>query len=132
LAILFIDLDNFKPINDNFGHQAGDKVLKVIASRFQEILRQVDMVARLGGDEFVIIINSITQHDDILEVLGKLIKTINKPISLNSEEIKVTSSIGISVYPDDGIETDILLNNADKAMYKAKRMGRNAYQFFKR
>lgn len=132
VAILFIDLDNFKPINDNFGHQAGDKVLKIIACRFQKILRQVDTVARLGGDEFVIIINSIKQRDDISEVLGKLIKTINEAISLNSEEIKLTSSIGISVYPDDDIETDILLNNADKAMYKAKRMGRNAYQFFKR
>lgn len=131
IAVLFIDLDNFKPINDNFGHQVGDNVLKVIAHRFQKILRQVDTVSRFGGDEFIIIFNSIKQQNDITDVLKKLIKTINKPIIIGSDELKVTSSIGISVYPDDGLETDVLLKHADSAMYKAKKMGRNAYQFFK-
>jgi diguanylate cyclase (GGDEF)-like protein len=130
VAVLFIDLDNFKPINDKLGHQAGDTVLQTIARRFQKILRQVDTVARLGGDEFIIVFNSLKQKKDIIEVLDKLIKSINNPINIDGKNTYVTSSIGISTYPDDGVKPEILLKHADSAMYKAKVMGRNAYQFF--
>ncbi|MFK5893477.1 MAG: diguanylate cyclase [Pseudomonadota bacterium] len=130
VAILFIDLDNFKPINDTLGHQAGDTVLQEIASRFQKILRQVDTIARIGGDEFVIIFNSLKQHQDVIEVVNKLIESIKKPITINIQTAKVTLSIGISIYPDDGLESEVLLQNADRAMYIAKAMGRDRYHFF--
>jgi len=130
VGVLFIDLDNFKLINDTQGHQAGDTVLQTIAHRFQKILRQVDTVARVGGDEFIIVFNSLKQQKDIVEVIDKLIKSINKPISIDGKNTIVTLSIGISTYPDDGMEPEILLKHADSAMYKAKAMGRNTYQFF--
>ena len=130
IAVLFIDLDNFKPINDTYGHKNGDKVLKTIASRFKKNLRQVDTIARLGGDEFVIVFNSIKQTSDINEVLEKLIVKINEPISINQAKITMTLSIGISIYPDDAVKTKDLLDYADTAMYKSKGAGRNMYQYY--
>ncbi len=130
VAVLFVDLDNFKPINDTYGHKNGDKVLKTIASRFKKNLRQVDTVARLGGDEFVIVFNSIKQTSDINEVLEKLIVKINEPISINQAKITMTLSIGISIYPDDAVKTKDLLDYADTAMYKSKAAGRNIYQYY--
>ncbi len=129
-AVLFIDLDNFKPVNDTYGHKNGDKVLKIIARRFKKHLRQIDTVARLGGDEFVIVFNSIKQTSDINEVLEKLIDAVNKPISIDQAEVKMTMSIGISVYPDDAVKTKDLLDYADIAMYRAKDAGRNMYQYY--
>ena len=131
LAVMFIDLDNFKPINDALGHHAGDTVLQEIARRLQKVLRQVDTVARIGGDEFIIVFNSLKQHQDIIEVVDKLIQSIKTPINIHGKKASVTSSIGISIYPDDGLETDELLQNADSAMYQAKARGRDNYQFFK-
>jgi len=129
-AVLFIDLDNFKPVNDTYGHKNGDKVLKIIARRFKKHLRQIDTVARLGGDEFVIVFNSIKQTSDINEVLEKLIDAVNKPISIDQAEVKMTMSIGISVYPDDAVKTKYLLDYADIAMYRAKDAGRNMHQYY--
>ena len=131
VAIVFIDLDNFKPINDTYGHQAGDRVLKTIAHRVRRALRQADIVARLGGDEFVVVFNSIDSLNDIVEVLDKLIKTISKPIDIKEDDVRVTSSLGVSIFPDDGEDTKILLDKADSAMYEAKNTGRNSYYFFK-
>jgi len=129
-AVLFIDLDNFKPVNDTYGHKDGDKVLKTIADRFKKHLRQVDTVDRLGGDEFVIVFNSIKETSDINEVLEKLIDAVNKPISIDQAEVKMTMSIGISVYPDDAVKTKYLLDYADIAMYRAKDAGRNMHQYY--
>ncbi len=130
VGVLFIDLDNFKPINDQLGHQAGDHVLKTVAHRFKKILRQVDTIARVGGDEFIIVFNSLKHRQDVVEVVDKLIESINKSIVINDSKVNITTSIGISIYPDDGSEIDILLKNADLAMYKAKEMGRDTYHFF--
>ena len=130
VAVLFIDLDNFKPINDTMGHQAGDIVLQTIAFRFQKILRQVDTVARIGGDEFVVVFNSLKQQQDIIEVVDKLIHSVKEPMNIDGRKINITTSIGISIYPDDGVETEVLVQHADSAMYKAKALGRDTYHFF--
>ncbi|GEM_PF-571611 len=131
MAVLFIDIDHFKKINDNYGHQAGDKVLKIIAHRFQKILRQVDTVARIGGDEFIMIFNSINKRSDVEEILEKIVVAVSKPIEIKQQELKVTLSIGVSIFPDDGDTTEHLLEKSDSAMYVAKNSGRSHYHFYK-
>ncbi|MCK5697521.1 MAG: diguanylate cyclase [Gammaproteobacteria bacterium] len=130
-AIIFIDLDNFKPINDTYGHQAGDSVLKAIAHRLKNLLRKTDIVARIGGDEFVVVLNLIKSPDNVVDVLDKLIKEIKKPITFESQKLSVTASVGVSICPDNGMDIDGLLEKADRAMYHAKHSGRNIYSFFK-
>ncbi len=130
VAVLFIDLDNFKLINDTMGHQAGDIVLQTMAFRFQKILRQVDTVSRIGGDEFVVVFNSLKQQQDIIEVVDKLIHSVKEPMNIDGQKINITTSIGISIYPDDGVETEVLVQHADSAMYEAKALGRDTYYFF--
>ncbi|MCP3849213.1 MAG: diguanylate cyclase [Gammaproteobacteria bacterium] len=130
VVVLFIDLDNFKPINDTMGHQAGDLVLQTIALRFKKILRQVDTVARIGGDEFIIVLNSLEQQQDIIEVVDKLIASSKETINIDGKAISIKLSIGISIYPDDSVDTKTLVKYADSAMYEAKALGGDTYRFY--
>jgi diguanylate cyclase (GGDEF)-like protein/PAS domain S-box-containing protein len=131
MAILFIDLDHFKVINDSLGHDLGDLLLKAVAERMAACTRSEDTVARQGGDEFVILLPNLRQPQDAAVVAQKLIdKLIGSPFKLYHHELHITPSIGISVYPHDGTHTQDLLKNADAAMYYAKERGRNTYQFY--
>lgn len=130
VAILFIDLDRFKEINDSLGHSVGDEILIEISQRLKNTLRNEDTVARLGGDEFTLILANIEHATIVMEIAQKIVDTLAKKIIYDENELYVTASIGISIYPDDGDETDILLRNADSAMYQAKDQGRNNYQFY--
>jgi len=125
VAIFFIDLDKFKPINDKFGHKAGDFVLKTVAQRVQKMIRKEDTLSRIGGDEFTIIMENIINVDDIIVLSEKIIDVINKPINFQGKILTVSASIGVSISPDDSIHADTLLKYADDAMYLAKENGRN-------
>jgi len=129
VSILFLDLDRFKEINDTYGHDAGDKLLKHVTARLQETIREEDTVARLGGDEFTIILQNLTQAE-IVKVVDKIIKYMQESFFINDIELFTSFSIGISNYPDDGDTPEILLRNADTAMYKAKDSGKNNYKFY--
>jgi diguanylate cyclase (GGDEF)-like protein/PAS domain S-box-containing protein len=130
LTLFFIDLDGFKPVNDKYGHEQGDKVLKIIAKRLLETIRNDDLVARLGGDEFVITLLSFTNKDEITNALDRVMSTISQPIPVGSDNIVLSASIGVTLYPDDPSDADTLLRHADQAMYIAKQQGRNQYHFF--
>lgn len=119
-AILYIDLDNFKPINDRYGHLAGDSVLKIITKRVTASVRSSDTVSRLGGDEFAIILHGIKGHDIVSRICEDIQNTLQDPINVNEKEFNLTGSIGVVVFPDRGVEVDSLIRLADKAMYKAK------------
>jgi diguanylate cyclase (GGDEF)-like protein/PAS domain S-box-containing protein len=129
-AVLFIDLDRFKPINDLHGHEAGDAVLRQIAQRFGARVREEDMVFRLGGDEFLILLSRIRDVGAVRDMAGHLVETISRPYHVGNLKLSVSASIGISLYPDDGEEIDTLINHADAAMYQAKQRGRNNYQVY--
>jgi diguanylate cyclase (GGDEF)-like protein/PAS domain S-box-containing protein len=129
-AILFIDLDHFKRVNDEFGHAEGDVLLKEIADRLQRCVRDSDTVARLGGDEFVVLLVDVGEADDVVLVAEKIIRTVAEPVRLRDAEAVVGASIGIALFPGDGEDADTLFRNADLAMYRAKSIGRNNYQFF--
>jgi diguanylate cyclase (GGDEF)-like protein/PAS domain S-box-containing protein len=129
LALLFIDLDQFKTINDSLGHSAGDQLLCEVARRLLACVRRMDTVARLGGDEFVVLLAE-TSLDGAAEVARKILQTVARPHSVDGHQLGVTPSLGISVYPQDGRDFETLLKHADTAMYRAKESGRNAYQFF--
>ena len=130
VGILFLDIDQFKGINDTLGHSVGDDLLKIIAERLSSCIRKSDTVARVGGDEFVIILNYMANEQDASTTAEKILKVLASPIYLNSQEIFSTASIGIAIYPADGGDCDTLLKNADTAMYQAKDNGRNTYQFY--
>ena len=130
LAVLFLDLDNFKEINDSLGHDTGDQVLITIAQRLNANLREMDTIARLGGDEFTLIVSDFEDSQFINEVVKKLFNILQQPLNINGHEFYATSSIGISIYPNDGETSEILLKNADAAMYKAKDSGRNSFEFY--
>ncbi|VAW85851.1 diguanylate cyclase/phosphodiesterase (GGDEF & EAL domains) with PAS/PAC sensor(s) [hydrothermal vent metagenome] len=133
-ALFFIDLDDFKKINDTLGHNAGDQVLIAYASRLQQCVRDGDTVGRLGGDEFVIILPSIANHDVARTIAEKILEAFNQPIAIaiatESMKIVLTASIGIAISPDDGTDPKILLTKSDTAMYQSKQNGRNTYHFF--
>lgn len=129
-AVLFIDLDKFKSVNDNMGHDAGDIVLCTIAQRLEQSLRKSDVIARLGGDEFAVLMNNIKDSDTVARVTEKLIREIKKPIKSGSQVMEVGCSIGISVYPDNGLDAEQLIQHADVAMYRAKHQGGNNYYYF--
>ncbi len=131
LALFFIDLDNFKTINDTYGHKTGDKVLIETSKRIQSCIRTNDTLSRYGGDEFVLLTENITDCYNIGLIAEKILNAFTKPVYINDKEIDVTPSIGISVYPDDGESADVLLSNADTAMYQAKTNGRNKYICYK-
>ncbi len=130
LSLLYLDLDNFKLINDASGHLVGDMLLKYVAERLKHTVREEDSIARLGGDEFVVLVRGANESKDLASIANKILAQISKPIVLDNTEIVVTSSIGISTYPVDGTDADSLLKNADAAMYRAKASGRNQFQFF--
>jgi len=130
-ALLFMDLNKFKKVNDNFGHNAGDILLKMIAKRFSHCLREVDTVARLGGDEFAIILTSINESQNAAFVSQRIIACFEKPFFVRKDiECNIGISIGITVYPSDGHDADTLIKNADITMYRAKEKGGNSYQFY--
>jgi diguanylate cyclase (GGDEF)-like protein/PAS domain S-box-containing protein len=130
LAILFIDLDRFKNINDTLGHEAGDRVLKEVAQRLQGCLREGDTVGRLGGDEFVVLIEELPGPMHVAAVAQKILAAVVKPFIVGAQEFNITASIGISTYPDDSEDMQGLLKSADISMYRAKEQGKNNYQFY--
>ncbi|MFK5986601.1 MAG: EAL domain-containing protein [Pseudomonadota bacterium] len=130
LALLFIDLDNFKKINDTLGHQIGDEVLKIAAKRLKGMVRENDIVCRLGGDEFVILIEMLIEPETAGLLAQNIINNQSQKIKLRQHELCIKSSIGISIYPNDAIDAEELLQSADIAMYKAKQLGRNTYSFY--
>lgn len=129
-ALLFIDIDNFKTINDTIGHDAGDKVLQAVAERLKSHVRDNDPIARISGDEFTVLLTDIRNYGDAGKITSKLIDAFSEPVRVGSQEIFVTTSIGVSVTPDDALEMDQLMKNADLAMYQAKQSGRNNFRFF--
>ncbi len=130
LGILFLDLDRFKEINDTLGHATGDELLKQVAGRFRNTIRTSDTVARIGGDEFNIVLTSVNRSEDISDIARKIVESFREPVFLSGRELQVTTSIGISIYPDDSEDVNSLLRYADIAMYHAKATGRNRYAFF--
>lgn len=130
LAILYVDLDKFKDINDRLGHDAGDEVLKMVARRLKENVRDADTVARIGGDEFIVLIDSFQDIDDVKKIAQKLNASMQQSIHWKMQELFVTSSIGISILPGDTEDPEELVKKADMAMYKSKGMGRNTFQFY--
>jgi len=130
LAILFLDLDGFKPINDSLGHEAGDFTLKTVSSRFKETLRASDLVCRMGGDEFVFLIEDVPDTRHLASIAQKILQAASKPFLFETKEVSVSASLGISTYPDDGQDSATLLRLADEAMYQAKKKGKNRFQYF--
>jgi diguanylate cyclase (GGDEF)-like protein/PAS domain S-box-containing protein len=129
-AVMFVDLDLFKAINDSLGHATGDIVLREVAERLKQQLRVVDTTCRMGGDEFVVVLPEIKRSSDAAHVAAKILETVAQPIRVEDRELNLTPSIGISVFPDDGRDAETLIRNADAAMYHAKETGRANYQFF--
>ena len=130
VALMFLDLDHFKTVNDSLGHVAGDRLLKDIAQRLRHCMRESDTIARLGGDEFIVVLGSIRDADGVVEVAEKILTAVAQPVMLGEREVASSLSIGIALYPDDGDDFDTLLKKADAAMYHAKQGGRSAYRFF--
>ncbi len=130
VAVLFVDLDRFKTINDTLGHEVGDRLLQQLAGRFQQSVREGDTVARFGGDEFVIMLDDIAAEDDIVNVAQKVLEALTPPFEVDHQTLYVTASIGVSLFPNDGEDASTLLKNADIAMYRAKELGKNTYQFY--
>lgn len=131
-ALLFIDIDHFKMINDSMGHDAGDALLTTVTERLTRSLRRTDTISRLGGDEFTVIVENITEPEDAAIVARNLLETLTWPILIGDREVRISGSIGIALYPDDGSNFGHLLKNADAAMYRAKDLGRNMFQFYAR
>jgi diguanylate cyclase (GGDEF)-like protein/PAS domain S-box-containing protein len=130
LAVLFIDLDYFKEINDSLGHHIGDLLLQELTDRFSQEIRETDTISRLGGDEFTMLINSIKDVGYIVDVINKIMDTTKEPFEIEGHTLYITMSVGVAIYPDNGMEHMTLLKNADAAMYKAKAEGRNTYRFY--
>jgi len=131
MALIFLDLDNFKQVNDTLGHEIGDELLKVVAYRLQACVRSIDTVCRQGGDEFILVLSEISQPEDAKVVANKIINAINEPVILQGDELHITASIGIAIYPLNGTD-DVkeLMKKADMAMYAAKKAGRNRFSFY--
>ena len=131
IAVLFLDLDGFKYINDSLGHSIGDRLLQSIAKRLEQCVRAPDTVSRQGGDEFVVLLSEEEHWEDAAIVAGRMLQSVADAHAINQHDLHVTASIGVSVYPDDGMDAETLVKNADTAMYNAKENGRQSYQFFK-
>jgi len=130
IALLFIDLDRFKEINDSFGHQVGDSVLKIVAKRLHQTIRREDLLVRLGGDEFVILIEEVPNKEGVSTLAKKIIAVLGEEINIEEQSFYVGTSIGITIYPDDAFNASDLIKNADAAMYRAKSEGRNNFQYY--
>ena len=130
LAVLFVDLDNFKPVNDHLGHKAGDEVLKQVGERAGACIRESDTLARYSGDEFTIILHDLENESASFQVAENILKSINLPFEINRNQIFCSASFGISIYPDDGRTAEELVSNADHAMYEVKKNGRNDWHYF--
>jgi diguanylate cyclase (GGDEF)-like protein len=131
LAVLFLDLDGFKHVNDSLGHSSGDKLLKSIAGRLLKSVRAADTVSRQGGDEFVVLLSDVTLGEDAAISANRILQAVSQVHNIDDQDLHVTASGGISIYPDDGDNAETLMKNADTAMYQAKAMGRQTYRFFK-
>ena len=130
LAIMYLDLDRFKLINDTLGHDIGDRLLKEVAKRLKSCVNETDTVARLGGDEFVILLPGITREENIGNIANKILEAIREPLLIDSHELYISVSIGVTIYPNDGEDDETLLTNADVAMYRAKEKGKNNFQLY--
>ncbi|HEU4844136.1 MAG TPA: EAL domain-containing protein [Burkholderiaceae bacterium] len=130
IAVLFLDLDRFKLVNDSLGHGVGDELLKMVGERLRAAVRETDTVARLGGDEFTLLLEDVGDARHVAHIAQKLLEAIGAPFAIGGEEIYVTPSIGVSMYPDDGEDAQTLVLHADRAMYEAKGAGKNNFQFF--
>ena len=129
-AILFIDLDKFKSANDNYGHQAGDYILETVAVRLKSIISSKDTIYRIGGDEFIIILRNLNVIADAEKIALVALDTLSSAFIYKENQLFIGASIGISIFPEDGISEDMLIKNADLAMYRAKRSGRNKYKIY--
>ncbi len=132
VAVMFIDLDHFKTINDSLGHDIGDQLLVTVSNRLLNCVREDDTVARLGGDEFIIIIEQVHDIGDLDVLLKKIMKATSQMITINNHDLSISASIGVSIYPDDGKNSELLMRNADAAMYHVKENGRHKYHFYTR
>jgi two-component system CheB/CheR fusion protein len=130
LALLFIDLDRFKEVNDSLGHEVGDELLRGVAHRLKACVRESDTVSRLGGDEFVLLLPGVAQADEARQVADKLMEAVARPFELDGNTVMVGASVGVAIYPEDGIDADTLMRHADAAMYRAKGAGRDTVRFF--
>jgi diguanylate cyclase (GGDEF)-like protein len=131
VAVLFLDMDGFKHINDSLGHSAGDKLLQSIANRLRNCVRAPDTVSRQGGDEFIVLLQGVNQPEDAAVAARRLLDSVAESYSMGQHNLHITTSIGVSLYPDDGPDAETLIKNADTAMYQAKEHGRQSFQFFK-
>lgn len=129
-AVLFLDLDDFKKVNDTLGHEVGDQVIQEAANRISGLIREEDTVGRLGGDEFIVLLSNLHDRDDASRVAEKILNVFRTVFRLDDREVLLTTSIGISIFPDNGETAKILLRNADTAMYHSKAVGRNAYHYY--
>lgn len=129
-ALLFVDLDRFKEVNDSLGHSAGDQILKEVSIRMKKVVRENDTVARFGGDEFVLILQQTHEKKDIRKIANKIIRSVSRPIIVKNQPCEIGASVGVACFPDNGPSAQMLLKHADMAMYKAKRCGRNQMYFF--
>jgi len=129
-AVIYVDLDGFKHVNDHFGHEAGDRLLTQVATNFKAIVRQTDSVARIGGDEFIVLITDIDGETSLITKIESLLNEASRPLQFNRHQIATGASIGIALYPDHGDDAETLLHHADQAMYQAKQQGKNTFRFF--
>jgi diguanylate cyclase (GGDEF)-like protein len=130
MALLFIDLDGFKEVNDNFGHDAGDALLKNVAAKLLDVMRSEDTVSRLGGDEFIILVEDVRDLENLKIVAQKAISSIRESFSFRGQEMVIGASMGISIFPSDGLDIESLIKKADLAMYDAKKNGKNNFRFY--
>ena len=129
MAVMYLDLDGFKAVNDTHGHHTGDELLKMVSDRLLRATRKEDTVARIGGDEFVAVLSDIAHVDDVIRPASKVLRFLSSPFDIDELSVKVSASIGIAFYPGDGQDVESLISHADKALYDAKRAGKNRYHF---
>ena len=132
MAVMYLDLDGFKQVNDTLGHDAGDSLLKMVADRLVEAVRQEDTVARMGGDEFVIALGELTHAGDVDSLVSKVIQAVSQPYRIQDRDVGVTASVGVGIFPLHGEGAETLMKSADLALFEAKRSGKNDYRIAER